>query len=51
MKRSYPNPSHLAPALTVGIGLAACSVGPSYQRPQSPSLRVTSEHLGELSDG
>lgn len=49
MKRSYPNLSRLALALAVGTGLAACSVGPDYQRPQSPPPRVASEHLGEFS--
>ncbi|MDT8261039.1 hypothetical protein, partial [Pseudomonas aeruginosa] len=48
MKRSYPNLSRLALALAVGTGLAACSVGPDYQRPQSPPPRVASEHLGEF---
>ncbi|RPM94691.1 hypothetical protein IPC1284_27505 [Pseudomonas aeruginosa] len=49
MKRSYPNLSRLALALAVGTGLAACSVGPDYQRPQSPPPRLASEHLGEFS--
>ncbi|MGV8222541.1 TolC family protein, partial [Pseudomonas aeruginosa] len=49
MKRSYPNLSRLALALAVGTGLAACSVGPDYQRPQSPPPRVASEHLDEFS--
>ncbi|MFP9024801.1 TolC family protein, partial [Pseudomonas aeruginosa] len=49
MKRSYPNLSRLALALAVGTGLAACSVGPDYQRPQSPPPRVASENIGEFS--